>query len=465
MAVLDDAFTLLTSLSNGLKEVYHDDFPEMYTRFGRRINRMSTPSKRDVSGDGITIQVENRLTHGTRFGRSFNGAWPAPRGFGADKYKVTLSEDPSTNDFSVIKSSGRVTYLDLNRLKGRGSDVVGDLCAKLIKEMMDDQQEAMAIHRMIRATAQCGTVDGTPTQNDNEVFADCSATPGASTGVRFVVDGASVAIFQPGREFDIYDASTGLKNGTLWINDYNPRDNSVGAYLLDSNGYLDTTLTVSSSILADNDLLYLKDEKDAGMISFAEWYASPTAGEDFFGRDRTTAGSRWLRPTVTGPSSSSTFTKTFLDDLAIAAGYAKESPDSVRMGLMSPEMHQTFRNEVGADTLLSYPTTEQKGALVAQYGFTGAIYQHPGLGKVVLESDALMVRDQIWFPRIGDWECLFGLPNKFDLLPGDNGYWYREQADEPGQGKGSTYRVDGIASAVDICTDPRGQLAIENLTA
>ena len=467
MATLDHSLTLLTSLTAALREDYLPDFVETTHRFGRKINRTVTPSRREVTGDGVNIQLEEGKVYAARFSRNIHGAFPTPRGYRATSYKPTLSEAEADNDFSVIKSSARTTWMELQRIKTTDTNAIGDIAERLYKQMFEDVDESRAIHRVIRSTAQVGTVHSSdaPKQDDAETYDGATATPTASGEARFKVEDVPIAIFQPNRLIDVVDASTNAVNVTVRVRNYNPRDKSIGVIAVDDDLEDDTATTLDSSLITTSDLLYLHDEKDKGMVSLGEWFASPTASEDFFGKDRTDGNQRHLRPTVVGPSSTATFTKTYFDDLAIALGHVAEDPDAARMAWMSPEMHQSFRDEMGEDVMAQWPTDSARRRIVAQYGFDSALYRHPLLGMVALEADALCPTDAIWLPRLGDWEALYGLPDRFTLLPGELAQnWYREQADEPNTGKGTVFRVDGMEIVCDVCLNPRMQGKIENLS-
>jgi hypothetical protein len=458
-----DVTTFLTTTGDAVREVYHDMFKQMHSRFGGKTNRLFQPSKRKIDGDGINIQVQDSNAYPARFDTDVNPTFPTPRTFGADTYKVTLSETASDNDFSTIAGSVSVTHLDIKR-KYTKESAATEFVNKTVSELLAHVGETTALHRHIGRSARVGLVNtAAPTQNDARLFASCSATPGVGTGVRFPVDTGSIAAFPRGLLLDNHDATTGAKTVTLWVTDYNPRDKSVGAWGVDSDGNPDSSVDLTD-LVGDNDVLYISGEKNKGLYSIGEWFAEPGDSDDFFGQDRADADNRWLLPHKSGPTSATAFHPRYLDDLCIELGYIDEDPDGGYVALTTPELEQAFRDAVGQDTIIPYPTNAQKGKLLAQYGFDGNMFRHPTIGRIMLQADQFATPQKIRFLRVGDWETLYAADNGFEFLPGDTGGWYRQQAPDD-SGRSTVYRMDGLCYMVDICLDPRRQAEIENVTS
>ena len=458
----DWSATLLTSLSDAIRQIYMPGFPEQTWRFGRTFNRIFQPSARKINGDGINIQVMDRLQYGAQFSRSINGAFPQPESFSADYYKVTLSETDASNDFSSIKVSGRVTYLDLVRAKDDTAAAV-QVAEKIYTQMRDDFQESLAIHRQIPQTAQVGTVStDTPKQNDASLYADCSATPAASTGVRFKLTNSAIAYFQPGRKLSVY-SSAGVYRGDIIVTDYNPVDLSVGAYLLDANGNQDTATSPLNKVQA-SDKLYFRGEYNKGMKSVGEWFTDPSSGDSFFGKDRTNPLNRYLIPTKVKISTARPFTKTDLDTLAVALGYVREA-ESAGVLVMQPNLEQAFRNEVGEDIVYNYPKEGPGGEMLAKYGFLGSVYVHPQLGVCRVMADPLAAYNTVRYLKLDSWETLYAIENGLTFVPaGDGfGFWYRMSSGTPGDAKSLSYQCDALSLLCDITDTPRLQGQISNV--
>lgn len=463
---LDNASTLLTDLADAIRQVYHEDFRDMIPRFGRKTNRVFKASKRRIDGDGINIQVKDRNLYGARTNTDINADFGTPRTFGADTYKVTLSETASANHMRRVDLSLQLTWLDLKRkMNSRASAV--DYKTELIAQSMQNIAEHVAIRRHLDSTAKLVTVNGTPASNDNRLFASASAI-GATGGARFPVDGGSFASVQPNMVLDRYTGST--FDGQVIVTDTNSRDVSVGVYGVNGANPGGSS-TVNVNDIADNDDLYLSGEKDRNILSFGHWFSTPSTGDSFFGKDRTDALNRWLMPFVSGPTSASLFTRAYLDDHANQMGYIDEDADSDGyVALTTPELVTRYISEIGQDTLIEYPHDDARGKVIAGYGFDGNLYRHHTFGRYMLQADPLAPPNKIRFLRLGDWETLYapteGGENGWEWLPGSvGGMWYRMPSSTPGNGDTTTFRADGLMLMCDICLAPRLQSEIVNVTA
>ena len=460
----DDAYTWLTSTSASIRQVYRDGYPDMYQRFGKRSAKLFKFSRRKIDGDGINVQVRSFNMNGMRGSADVNGDFPAARNFGSSYFKVLLSEDPATNHFRRYATSLQITDLDLER-KYSAKVSSNDFVTDQVEQAMGDQMQWLAQHRHLDSTARLASVSGTAKKNDALTMAAASALT-TSGGARFLIANGSLSYFQPGQLVDIYSGSTSTKRYTVQVTDYNPADGSVGVYGINSTtGALDST--VSLSAVASGDYIYINGEKDQNILSMGHWYSTPTASESFFGRDRTDVNYRYLACHQSGPSSSTQFSKTHTDALALELGYVtEEDQDGAYVTAMQPELEQRYRNEIGADIIIQYPTKEQQGQMMAEYGFQGSIYRHPQLGRIILNADASMIPGKIRFLKLGDWEMLAPLGQDFKWMPGDNGSnWYRMQSSTVGAGRTTTYQMNGYGLAADICVFPRRNAQINNLTA
>lgn len=469
---LDSAFTLLSSASAVVRQRYADGYFEQSFRYGKGINKILSLSEIVVQGDGLNVQVETGLQYNAQVGRNFQGAWPNPTGFTTDNLKIRFSETIGSNDFTDIKSSARVTVAELERLRGGVPEIAAvDIAKRTLDQLRDDFSETVALMRQLPQTAQVGVVStAAPRANTATLFASCPVgTPAANQGARFQVTGAvgSFAFFQINRRFDVY-SSGGVYKSTLQVTDTNPADLSVGVVAVDANGVAQPATAIGTTLLNSNDLIYYSGAFNAGMLSFGAWFSTPVAGENFYGRDRTQASNRWLLPTTVGPSTTSVFSKQYLDDLDIALQYVMESPDQAYVALMQPELQRAFINEVGEQSIIQYPVAEQSGALAAQYGFDGKpIYRSPQLGRIILDSNPLAAPRCIRFARLGDWKMATFFPEGMKMYPGESstGYFRRLPAPAPNSGFSTVFQADGHASVVDYCLRPRAQGQITNITA
>lgn len=458
----DGATTFLTTVSGLVRQTYHDRFEDMYEEF-TRINKLFRPTKTPIDGDGWNIQARSSNMHAARTNTDLNADFGTARAYGVDTYKITLSETPTSNDVRRMDLSLQKTWLDAHRAYTKKVSPE-DYAAALVMQANQDIDASLARHRYMSTDSKLGDVNGTPKKNDRESLTNCAALT-TTGGARFAVDGGSLANFAAGMYLDRYTGNT--KDGSVYVTDVNPSDSSVGVLGLNAQGVADTTVSISD--LADNDSFYATGEKDKGLKSMGYWFSTPTASESFFTRDRTSATYRWMNVTRTGPSTERQFTKTDIDDLAISMSYViGDSQVGAYLALMSPELGQRYRNEIGNDVLLDFPTSEQKGDLIATYGFDSSMYRHPRLGRIVFEIDPLMVPNKIRFLRVGDWEMFSPRgAEQFTWLPGDStgGNWYRMESSTPGNGKTTTLRMDGFLALADGCFLPRRQAQIENIRA
>lgn len=458
----DFATTFLTGQSAAIRQFYHDSYAEMQNRFGGKTNRLFRPSKLVFQGDGVNVQVMSANMHGARLTNDPNADFPTARAHTSNNYKVTFSETASSNDFRRMSISLQVTHYDINRVYNK-QIAADDFRERLISQSMQDVGEKTALHRHLDTTAKVALVNGTPAKNDNTVFASCSAI-GTTGGARFPIDNGSIAYLPANLLLDVY-ASGGAFKRKVIVTDYNPVDSSVGVFGVDAFEAGDSTVNVND--LADNDELYISTEKNMGLNSLGQWFSAPSSGESFYGKDRTTPTNRWMIPTKVPAVASGTtlFSKAHIDNVSIAIGYVEEDPDSGYAALTTPELDQRYRNEVGGDILIPFPSEEAKGKLLANYGFEGSVYRHPTIGRIMLQADQFAPPNKIRLLKVGDWESLYPLSATFEWLVGDTGGWYRMSSSTPGNGKTTVYRMDGMLSFADICRYPRRQAELSNVTA
>lgn len=466
-APFDDATTLLTTLSNAVKRVYHpDSYKEMYSRFGNKTNRVFKASKRRFEGNTLDVQVMDKNLHGTRVDTDPNADFPTARAHSAGKYTVTFNEaGGSSNDLRRFAQSLRVTHFDLKRVQTKQVEA-GQFVKDLLKQSMDDVGEKMAIHRHLPSTGQLALVNGTPASNDNRKFASASAI-GTTGGARFPVDNGSLAYFQPGMRLHSYTTTT--LDYELEVTDVNPSDKSIGVYGINSSDEASSAVNING--LADNDALYLSGGYNKNILSLGSWFADPTSGESFFGKDRTTPTNRWMLPHRSGPSAETLLALSHIDDAFVEMGFVREEDDGAYAAIMEPALYQRMINVIGADKLITFPTTEQKGKVIANYGFDAVIYRHFAAGRIALHGDALAIPRKIRFLRLGDWETVFGYTDNgetgFEWLPGGDGgpgsIFKRLPSSTPGNGHTTTYQAEGLCVMADICLNPRNQIELANV--
>lgn len=456
----DDAKTFLADASDLQREYYRElPLPEQYAWFGKASNRHFSPSKRRLDGNGFNIQVMAGGMHGARWTNDLNADFGTPRAFRGDKYKVTVSETAASNDVRRVNISLQTTWWDIKRRMRENQSAV-DYAKELSEQAMKNMAMSMAVHRELDDTGKLADVNGTPKMNDRETYADCSA---ASTtgGARFQVDGGSLAALPANMHVDRYTGNT--LDGSLYITDYNPADTSVGT-LGTSSSFPDGSTTINVNDLADNDSLYMSGEKGVAPKLKGYWFKTPSTGESFFGEDRTAAGTRWLNIRRFGPSAATQLDETHLRDLHVKMAYVQEGGlQNAYAVTATPELQQRFFDIVGQDKIIQFPTVEQTGKLIANYGFEGQVWRSPTLGRIVFEPDPLAPPNKIRGLRLGDWEQLN--LGEFEWMPGEIGHWRTMPSSTPGNGYTTTFRMDGLMACADICLRPNWQWELANVTS
>lgn len=468
MPLPDEAvYTLLSDASNALREVYHEGFADVYQRFGRTTNKIFTLSKRRIDGDGITIQYRLRNMYATRIDSDINAGFGRARAPEYGKFKAVLSENAASNHFRRLSIRLSTTYWDA--LRAATSDNVAlkrKWTEELISQAIGDINERLAHARNLPASGLLGTVLGTPKKNDSITYSGASAI-GTTGGARVVITGGSIAYFQAGMYLDRYTGST--KDGTVYVTDYNPVDNSVGLYGLDANG--NPSANVNINDIASGDNFYHVDGKDKNVYSLGEWFnSSYSAGESFF-LDRTTVNGRALLPTVYQPTAGANTTLSYihLEELGQKMQYVIEDGMSAKnyVAHCPPDLEKRLRLEVGSDALILVSSDGDDGRRLAKAGFDGFSYRSPSMGRVVLSPDPLAKLNTIRFLRIGDWEMLHPGTPGIVWLPGTMaGDWYRPETGSPGQGQGTFLMKDGMMAFCDVCVAPmRRQAELAGVTA
>lgn len=459
---LTSAATLLTTTSAMVRQVYHEGFPEMAARFGR-INKIIQLSKRRIDGDGITVQVLDKNMNAARMDTDLNGSFPTPGTFGATSYKATVSETPASNDFRRMGLSLSTTWTDMQR-RCTNEVAAADYIKTLVAQSAANLDESLALHRQLDSTAKVASITGTVKKNDNVLLASASAYT-TSGGARFALTGGSIASFPRGMRIDIYLAA--VKKYTVEVTDYNMADSSVGVWGIDTDNVAKAAVDISTSytITSGNDL-YISGEYNKGLKGIGNWFTAPaSSGDSFYGNDRYLANMRWMLPHKSGPTTARQFTKRDIDTFAIEMGYRVPDDDSGFLAITTLELDQRFRNEIGQDVLIQYPSTDQMGKVLAQYGFDGSLYRHPALGRITFQIDQFAPSNIIRFLRAGDWECLTLGDGTFQWLPGQNDSWYRVTGATASDGLTTVFRMDGLMALCDICLNPNRQGQIQNVTA
>lgn len=461
----ENTFTLLSDAANTLRDVFHDNFPTIYQRFGRTTNRLIRLSKRRINGDGITVQFRHGNMHAARIDRDINAAFGQSSSPTFGEFKAVFSENAATNHFRRMSIRLSTTWWDMIRTADNGRSAAIDWMTELVEQAAGNVSERLAHTRNLPASGAIASISTTPKRNNASTYAGAGSIT-TTDGARVQITGGSIAYFQRGMFLDRYTGAT--KDGTVFVTDYNPSDNSVGLYGLDANGQPSASVNIND--IAAGDVFYHRDGKDNNALTIEEWFTAPSAGEFFF-LDRTTVDGRALLPTTLRPNASTTTVLSLkhLDDLDQTLQHVTEGglKSSGYVCHAPPGLERRLRNEVGADALITIGAEgDDTGRRLAKAGFDGISFRSPGLGRVVLDPDPLAKLERITFKRIGDWEMLHPGTPGIQWLPGEmKGDWYRPEVGSPGQGKGTFIQKDGAMAFCDVCVGPaRLQAALTHVT-
>lgn len=461
--------TVLLSLTALMRSVYHPEVINTHPRWQGTLNKLIEMDKRQISGNGITIQVIDRRAYASRWGKDINGSYPDPQPMNGSNYTVTLSDTAGSNDFGILKTSASLSTLDMKRNGSLDSAAIADFKERTFKECVDDVAESRAIHQYLPTSGLLGLVNGTPTKNDADIWTEASSLT-TTGGARIKIDTGSLAYFMPGRKISIYNGSgsTAVKRCDAMVTDINPRDLSAGINELDANGNPTTTNSSGGlQAISDNDGLYVQDEKDQCPISLGSWLTrvagTSGASDTFFNRDRNSQNYRYMKPHFSGPPTARPLSLGDIDAAGTEAGYITEDPEGAMIMFGRVEMVQTYQNLVGKDVFIQFPNDDEKGKLLANYGFQGAVHRHARFGRVMLNPDPLMKENTLWFLKPGCWEMLHTYAEKFLWQQGDVGYWYRTNDPTNNGARTNIWRADGESIQVVICTHPRSNIVIENI--
>ncbi len=171
-----------------------------------------------------------------------------------------------------------------------------------------------------------------------------------------------------------------------------------------------------------------------------------------------------MQPHFTGPSTLTPLSLGMVDAAADEKGYIDEDDERGYLCFGRTEMITTWKRLVGADTIIQYPTDAQKGELLAQFGFDGAIARHEKFGRLMFKGDALMPDNTLWMLLPGSWETIHALSGaKFRWMPGLVGYYYRANSPANDGSWSTVWRADGYTLKATICDMPNDQIVFENV--
>jgi len=435
-------------------------------RFGRAFNQIFKPEQKTAYGDGFTMQAELGPGDFARASNNPLNSIAAPTSLNAVKLRLRYTTASlAGNDFTQISASCQTDHW---QLQNGGEGAIIDLAERNAKSVITSYDEHIAFLRNATRSAVVGQVNGTPKLNNGVTYSAATSTATNAGGARFKVDNGVFAVLKPNTWIDIIRPATGaVVAGSVWVTDKNVGDQSVGV-TFSSTQFGGRVSTGNLALVADNDYITFSGEYNHGMYSVGAWMSEATAGESFLGGvDRTTSDYRWMIPV--NPrygATSTTITKSFFDDVAIAMGYYGESLDGAGLIAQSDlTINTKLRNELGEESFKPIPQSDERMKKFYQFGSTGLAYEHPSLGVVKIMGDALCPTNSMRFIDPSTWMTVYYAIRGLKPLPGGQGMgsWYRMNDGTPNTGLGLIYKSEWVALQQDFCTNPQKNAQISNI--
>lgn len=456
---------ILGSSSNLLREQYSQDFGMHSFYFGSTLARLFKPMAESVAGDGITIQAFRGQSDSARASLDVLRDFLPQNKYRDAKIKVRFSDsDSSANDFNELQAVAEISDIELVTSASRTPEAIAvDVAKAVFDQLTKSVDESMSVLMHANSAGRIAKVNGTPKQNDLNIWADATATPTGSS-CRIKVDNGSIANFQPGRVYDLYTSGTGtLTADYMECTDINPEDLSVGL------ATTSRTTVANVSSIADNDDIYRSDEYNQGFrASLQATFTQPVSGDSWIGGvNRTTSTNRWLVPKISRGASgtaSATIAKSHFDALSLMMELSV--PPELEGGyvfLMHPSLLQSLRNSIGDEAL----STESSDARTGDYNFgnKALYYIHPYFGRVALMADPLCMPDRVYVLAPSSWVMLnYGWEGMRYLGGEVGGMWRQKNAVTPGAGGSKFWQVQGYQIKTPFCKMPIANGAILNLT-
>lgn len=469
MAITDNVASKLLDLDELLQEQYHNVYLEQVQRQGRTINRVfravGANESIEVSSDGITFQVNRAFGDTFRTTNAVHDEFPVARYFDPAKIKARYTEaGTSAMDFTVFQGSAAVTDV---QLETGGDGAIIDASKRVVKEMRENYDEALAKKRNLARTARIALVNGTPKQNDTYLYSTAAATPTNLTGARFPIDNGSIAMFTRGQHLDFYSSAGVLRAGNVEVTDvkYEPDQVQIGVKWNTASS--DPSTGTGLNTIADNDEIFLSGERNKGMYSFEAWFSRPAASGDSFigGLDRNAADNRWLICAATREGSTATqIAPSFIDDAGNTILFKSDETLSV-VAHMHPLVETTLRQRLDSMSVVQQPPDGVDSDRMYQFGAKGVMFQNPVFGAVKCIPDPLAQPNTVHLLVANDWRTLTYGWSGLRTLPGWVGSWSRLPQSTPGSGYGKVWKQDAYAQHCDYCLTPSRQVAILNVTA
>jgi len=450
----------LTNLSDALRSQYDPEVPDMAYRLGSPTSRIIRPSDR-VTMASDWYQMVTGHADSSRAGKSLDADFGAPRKGTVSKIQIRLDEQVSAaNDFRRVDAIARLSRFDVMHMNNPESAV--NIAEKVTMDSTESVNETSTILMHADKTAQIGTVDGTPKNNDSENFSAATTYTSGATEARITLAGNSVGIYSPNMYLDFYTSAGVLIANGVRITDVNVSDYSCGLALTDESNQADL------DNLADTHYIYRSGEKDCGFLGgFGEAMKGTIASGDswFGGVDRSTSSYRHLLPVkINSTGSATAISKSHLDQMASKLGYRmREESGVATVWLGGVDLAEQLRQDIGNEALVN-TTAEDNGQYT--FGELGVTYMHPTVGRVTILGDAAAKNDKCMLLNPEDWEMLHGYSKGIEIVTGGAGMgdWERVPGENTVGGGSMYYRREGYSVKTPYCKKLNRQALLDNMT-
>lgn len=466
----DSAITQQT-VSNILQTQYLDKVLLWPYMNGSVTNRLVQPMDHAIVGAGEEWKFKRWGGDHVRISNDALPDFDTAQPFDVQTITVRWNErDPSSNDFTHLSASGRVSDYQFDSADSEGA--ILDIVETINGDIRDDYNWSLAALRRIPRSGQIGLQNGTAKNNDHGLFASCTAYTASATSVRIQVDNTSLPLFRKGKLYDLYSSGGALQISNIRCTDTQPTDTSSGSQgsvafeIVTGKSSVANFGATASTYFGDNAIFYVAGSKNKAMYSVEAWMTSPTSSDSFIGgRNRSQSAYQGLMPTLTRASdTASKISKDMFDVAGTSLAFVAENANMTRVALANPRLISALKAQYDAAAFVTWPSTDDREKRFGNLGSMGVNIQEPTLGTIKLVGDPFMVPDHVDLMVMGTWWQGYRGAKGLKILPGEKGMWYRMQSATAGAGKSMYWQMDAYANLVDLCNNPRVNCRIQNVT-
>lgn len=391
-------------------------------------------------GEEMEYRVWTKDYTGVRFGGSELSALPPPQATDGAIFTVGVS------DLRQIGASIQHSE-QMKRLSATKRGAIVAWVAKTESEVKRDLREAKARKFWQNYNARLFTVDGTPTDNANGRAKGNSASsdltiqfPVKNTAMGWLRKGMTIAIYTGGTaDHGIYGATNAEGVEIVDIFRYEDSTAYTGTDTTGERWIVRIQSAAALDTVADGDDAYLAidhsttafSEKGYGLYGPQTWFRLTAGGgyDTLFNVNRTTAGNDWARPIIFREGGTNTTFEwdSHMKPYAAAIAHMRGDANDDFVLCACPELVETVTGDLADSGYHPIPTADAKmPKLIGHYGFDGAVFHHPTIGKFGIEPDRMCPDTGMYFLQPSTW--FFMNLGEIDFLPGPHmGIWHQVQ--------------------------------------